>query len=927
MNVLILLFILIKTANSLSIQHRKYPNLFSTKPLPNKPKLQRPPEVMAPVGGWPQLRAAIYNGADSVYLGLSTFSARARASNFEPGEELKEAVAFAHEREVYLYVAINTLAFDEEFEHVEKLLDACKAAQCDAVIVQDLGVQALAVSKGLIVHASTQQSISSNDAVNFAISRGAKRIVLGRELSIQEISAITASSEAEIEVFVHGALCISWSGQCLSSESWGGRSANRGQCAQACRLPYELIVDGQNRLDDMGYLLSPQDLCALDQIPQLIQAGVSCLKIEGRLKDERYVAATTRAYREAIDRYFSSLSFSSVSRYELAQIFSRGQDAEMDGLTPGFLNGVDHQRLVRGRVPRHRGLFCGILSKDAWLEKISEKVYKLCFEISQISKDDIRAIKVGDGLVLDSGSIAAYNTEEFGGRVVEAAYPKVAIELRNVDPSSSFSNLPSANTTLVWRTADPQIDAKFKRLAQPSTVDIVKRTAVDVFVSASSLELRVKDTNVQVLFPKVSNDEILSSRKVIQALGTLGDTPWSLGHVRIDEPRCSLSALKSARRQAVAQLRKIRQEQLFSLSQNQILEQKTNSVHKKETQVKEGIAVLVRSMEQCRAVVTFALASQEKVRKFKIDEIVLDFLEVKGFREAIEYVRKTAPSQLRVVIATPRLLIPGEEKVRTTLLELEPDAILVRSVGQLYAFRQEANDIELYGDFSLNAANTRTVQELINAGLDRVTPAFDLSGPAVTRMATSTSHCLEAVVHCHLPIFHSSHCVFARHLSNGNNYTNCGHPCERHQIHLRHDGADHLVLADMGCRNTVFNAAAQSAAHYLSAWLDADIRRFRIEFVDENANAVNAILAAYVDLFHARGNAPEPLWSLLASVPNANGRKGGVHAGSYRDMEERPSGILVATKATGDKEKLPSSNRLPSSSQYQRRKRRRRAVI
>ena len=357
-------------------RRRKTPELFDEVQGPGI-HLKNKPEVMAPAGGWPQLRAAVHNGADAVYFGLSTFSARARATNFDPGAELDEVIAFLREHEVKGYVALNTLAFDRELDEIERLLRLCSEAGVDAVIVQDVGVMALAreVAPELPIHASTQQSISSADGAEFARERGATRVVVGRELSTQEIASVARGTSAEVEAFVHGALCISWSGQCLSSEAWGGRSANRGQCAQACRLPYGVIVDGQVS-EGLQYALSPGDLCGLDDVPELIEAGVSCFKIEGRLKDERYVAATTRAYREAIDAVWDSTEENTVSRNELRQVFARGQDSERDGLTAGFLRGPKHQSLVVGNAPRHRGVLAGriveVYPKKSGLEVVVE---------------------------------------------------------------------------------------------------------------------------------------------------------------------------------------------------------------------------------------------------------------------------------------------------------------------------------------------------------------------------------------------------------------------------------------------------------------------------------------------------------------------------------------------------------------------------
>lgn len=249
----------------------------------------RKPEVLAPAGGWPQLIAAVENGADAVYFGVTDFNARARADNFT-SEELPDVMQYLHERNVKGYLVLNVLVFDDELKSLARRAQAARNSSVDAVIVQDIGVVEVIrkVAPGLSVHGSTQMTVTSADSLSYASGLGIERVVVGRELSLDDIKQISMEDkygQAEVEVFVHGALCVSYSGQCFSSEAWGGRSANRGQCAQACRLQYGLIVDGMlKEIGDEKYLLSPQDLAAIDLIPELIEAGVVSLKIEGTYK-------------------------------------------------------------------------------------------------------------------------------------------------------------------------------------------------------------------------------------------------------------------------------------------------------------------------------------------------------------------------------------------------------------------------------------------------------------------------------------------------------------------------------------------------------------------------------------------------------------------------------------------------------------------
>src|ERR1041385_4022725 len=244
------------------------------------------PELLAPAGDWEAMRAAVANGANAVYFGLSNFNARHRATNFTL-EELPQVMRYLHDHNVRGYVAFNTLIFSDELPEAEKFITSCAAAGVDALIVQDLGLARLIarMAPTLEVHGSTQMTLTEPRGIEFVRALGVRRVIVARELSVDEIQRITASTPMPLEVFVHGALCVSYSGQCLTSEALGGRSANRGQCAQACRLPYDLIVDGQYKdLGDKAYLLSPQDLAAYDLIDDLARIGVASLKIEGRLK-------------------------------------------------------------------------------------------------------------------------------------------------------------------------------------------------------------------------------------------------------------------------------------------------------------------------------------------------------------------------------------------------------------------------------------------------------------------------------------------------------------------------------------------------------------------------------------------------------------------------------------------------------------------
>ena len=283
-------------------------------------------ELLSPAGNFDCLKAAIQNGADAVYIGSSEYSARASATNFNLNE-LKKAVEYSHIRNVKIHLALNTLIKNNELDSALKLASFAYEIGVDAIIVQDLGLARILIKSfpQMNIHASTQMSLHNLEGVLQAEKLGFSRVILSRELSVDEIDFICRNSYIEIECFIHGALCISYSGQCLFSSMVGGRSANRGKCAQACRLPYELLEDNKASLDK-GFLLSPRDLCGLDYIGTLIEHGVASLKIEGRLKSPEYVATVTRIYRKYIDLYLKDGSYEidESDRTALLQVFNRG---------------------------------------------------------------------------------------------------------------------------------------------------------------------------------------------------------------------------------------------------------------------------------------------------------------------------------------------------------------------------------------------------------------------------------------------------------------------------------------------------------------------------------------------------------------------------------------------------------------------------
>ncbi len=794
------------------------------------------PEVLAPAGDRAAMEAAVRAGADAVYFGLQGFNARARATNFD-AEELGRTLAWLHEHGARGYVTLNTLVFDEELEAVERAVRTCAAAGVDAVIVQDLGVAKLAraIAPDLPVHASTQMTCTDASSVELAKELGATRVILARELSLEEIAKIRAGTDVEVEVFVHGALCISYSGQCLTSEAIGGRSANRGACAQACRLPYELVVDGERRdTGDSAYLLSPEDLETSKLVPDLVKLGVASLKIEGRLKGPEYVASTTRLYRKAIDAAVGAGEGpTDEERRDALQTFTRGSG-------PGFFPGVDHQRLVEGRSCDHRGLLVGTLRQTERARGRTWLVVKL-----------EAAVARGDGLLVEGGFASE---GEIGGRVwaidvagkdVETASAGSTARLW-LGPDVVVGDIPHASTRRVHKTSAPGVEKRI--LARDANE---RKTSVSMRIAGRVGEPFVLEGKTKAgTYARITGDAPIENarsapvdeRVLRDKLGRLGDSPFELADLDVALPAgviVPLSSLNRARRALVDALVEAAPPPVAHATTDVHFGDLVSSASAPDrAPPPPGLFVLCRTLEQATAALDAGAAG-----------VYLDFLELTGTGEALRALRARggAAGGAFVGVAPPRIRKPGEEKIDRYIASLAPDAVLVRGLGALRELARGQLSEHAIGDFSLNVTNRVTAAEVLSRGLSAFTPSFDLDAAQLLALArTPFGPWMETVLHHPMALFHMEHCVIAALLSDGRDYKTCGRPCEKHRVSLRdRAGMDHPVEADVGCRNTVFHARPQSAVQLLPELARAGVRRFRIELVRETAADVGRLVDAY----------------------------------------------------------------------------------
>lgn len=792
------------------------------------------------------MRAAVANGANAVYFGLDHFNARFRATNFER-TKLAETMQYLHRHNVRGYVTLNTLIFTNELSEIIGILGELVAADVDAIIVQDLGLAEMArrVAPNLVVHGSTQMTLTEPRAIEFVRGLGVERVILARELSLDNIRAITAATTMPVEVFVHGALCVSYSGQCLTSEALGGRSANRGQCAQACRLPYEMVVDGETRdFGERAYLLSPLDLAAPDLIQPLLEAGVVSFKIEGRLKTASYVAATSQTYRAAIDAATNKQPFtlSRAAQIDLQQSFSRG-------FSPGFLAGIDHQQLVPARFPKARGVRVGIVhsaSRDELVVRLD-------------SEHEATILKPGDGFVLDEGHP---DQDEQGGRVytVEVLPPpqnkqgKVPIYLRVGLASGAVNHTTIAPNAILWRTDDPDLRRRMEqsfsrdKVAHPEQIHWKVQGKVEGAVVLTGTD-NSRGTNATAAWPgplQVARKHPLDAATLTEQLGRLGESPFSLGEIENELPaNCMLpkSVLNDLRRQVVEQLLAARHAGREKVFRPQELSTALESIRLQRTPPAlplPRLSVLARNEEQLRAVLNW----QPEQTGIELEAVYCDWEDVRRYRAAVELARTAGK---KIGLATLRIMKPGEEGLLSIIARAEPDRILVRNLGSLQYFRELRPELPLHGDFSLNVTNPITASLLIQAGITRLVPSLDLNWE---QLADLLKHCepswFEPIVHQHLPMFHNEHCIFAAMLSTGKDWRDCGRPCDHHRVELRDRvGAEFPLVADTGCRNTVFNSVPQSAAEYLPRMITLGVRHVRVDLLREDADETRDLLDTY----------------------------------------------------------------------------------
>ena len=758
-------------------------------------------ELLAPAGSFDALRAAVEAGADAVYLAGEKFGARAYAENFA-GEQLAEAVKFAHLRGVAVHVTVNTLVADSELDEFATYIKFLRRANVDALLVQDLGAASVAktVAPEIPLHASTQMTIHNSEGVKALADLGFARAVLSRELTLTEIEKICRESPIETEIFIHGALCVCWSGQCLMSSLIGGRSGNRGRCAQPCRLPYELVdANGKNLLSAGKYLLSPKDLNTLDLLPRLIETGVTSLKIEGRMKRPEYVATVVKVYRDALDKKIST----DEDRRKLAQIFNRD-------FTTAYLEKNPGKNLISDSKPNNRGVLIGRVA-EVGHDKI---VLKLSGELHAGDQVEIW-IKVGGRVTFTvedfdlRGDLCTVKAPTRGVRVHDRAFKIFDAEL-TAEARKYFTGAP------------------VRRIGVAA--DVHAKVGESLTLTLTDLDGNIATAQTKILAEPAKNRP-LTVDTLNKQIGRLGNSIFALDKISAavdDNLMIPISELNDVRRRAVDDLERQRL---------------------KKFERKKISAPAAKNFEPCAVDATKLVAQVDTLDKLTAaldagaDEILFGgetFTNqpVKNISAAIKLVHERGK---KIFLATPRLVREDELPALEKILSAEVDAVYVHNLATLRLAKRLVN-VPIRTDFSLHVFNLATVNFLAGMGVDGVTLSPELNLTQIKSLAQKSPLPVECIVHGRQELMISAYCVLGSFLG-GLDKKNCPHVCRAKNFFLR-DRLGELfpVVTDQFCRMHILNAKTLSMIEHRADF--GGVARIRVDCrfltVDETAQIVRA---------------------------------------------------------------------------------------
>jgi putative protease len=818
------------------------------------------PELLAPAGGMEAFVAAVENGADAVYIGARAFSARGYASNFSE-KELEEAIDYAHLRGVKVYVTVNTLLKEEEVEDALKLLSYLREIGTDAVIVQDLGLISLAGKylPDLPLHASTQMTLHNSEGIEFVKKLGIERTVLSRESSLEEIRRIKEKTGTEIEVFIHGALCISYSGQCLLSSLIGGRSGNRGFCAQPCRKRYRLYCEGKPIKTTGSYLLSPKDLNTAAGLGALIEAGIESFKIEGRMKRPEYVAGVVRIYRRLIDRYIENPAEYFVSEEEqeiLTQLFNRG-------FTQGYFFENPRWELMSRENPHNRGVPAGTVTG------YSRHTNRIRVKLS-------RPLRLGDGIMVEN----AETRPEDKGKIIFSMYsgksPVYSAGAGDIVEIPFDSRVPVGST--VYRTHDKKLMDSLKKESESGNL----RPKIPVFIKADiapgkpvRFEVKDRDSNTITIeseyMVEKAEKQPTSKDRIEKQLSKLGNTLFEASELQVSvkgDVFIPVGQLNELRTKAIEQLEKLRisRWKRKPIDTLQFFESEEKADLDAGKLVKENIPTLpmlsvsVYSLEGLKAALAGGAdqvyfgeglfrrpqtAGQKESSAQELDSV---------FENAVS---ETQNAGKKIYFITPKVVKDSEmryvERTFSRVRELGADGVVVSNLGTLNLAK--AGKIPFIADSPLNIFNSHTLALMLQEGAQMAVISPELTVEELKNIVSYEP--AECIVHGRLELMESEHCLIGGLL--GGDKGLCNAPCRSGKFALIDEkNYEFPLLMDYECRMHLLNSRSLCMLEYIPEILESGVSSLRIETLGmENPDEIRRVTRAYrnaIDAYIDTGN-------------------------------------------------------------------------
>ena len=786
-------------------------------------------ELLAPAGTMENFMAALESGADAIYLGGKVFNARAHAANFGI-DELREAVRLAHILDVSVYVTVNILIGDTELKDLEQYIKDLDSIGVDAIIVQDLAVAEIAkrVAPNIHLHGSTQMTAATLDAVRFYESLGFTRVVLARELSLKEIQHICKHCKAEIEVFVHGALCVCYSGQCLMSSFIGGRSGNRGACAQPCRLPYELLDSkGESVLPKHeAYLLSPKDLNYSEHMNELVAAGVTSFKVEGRMKKVSYVRQVIGTYREILDE----ASIHENQRKALASGFNRG-------FSTAYLEDTVGRQMMTVVAPNHQGKPIG----ESYTKK-GEVYLSLTEPIEQGS-----LVKI----LQSNGSVTYYTVDDEWTCVSDTLYkgrPAEGLAVGQLYLASTPKNTKSRGLQEFTRKYDMSV---YLSVGSDGETNYTELTAI----LDSGLSVTV--TNEYV--PAIANKVPTSLEKVTEQLGRLGNTLFRLSYVDIpDGPYMwPASVLNALRRDAVTALETAlithHVESWQALQVTGDVDYDFKAQHELSYDTCPMISARVDEIEGVKA----AIAGGAQKIVFGGDRLSRTPYALSVYDEVA---RLCAQSDVICTFATPRVVKDDEvEAYKHTLeaiVQAHPDSISIHVPQALLWLRELGYTGAIEADTGLNIFNTSTLHFWEQLHISCVNPSQELTLKQITELAKHSHVPIETMIHGYTEMMISEYCAIASFVGTGSK-VNCPMPCVKESYSLKdRKGEIFPIRTDPYCRMHIMNSHEMDMRAYVPMLLQKGISILRVDGRHMKPSYVKDIVSQYVSIATGTMEAP-----------------------------------------------------------------------